>query len=284
MKLELCTQFRVKSFTAGLFITQNWSQGSTWTTVLGTKVTLCLWDCAYCCPGLSTLACWSVLCETDVWGFPKRETSPWPLIRQQKIPMALFCNGVKEKQGEDIFDKCHANLLLQNLELSSFLSSSVSGWSGDKRCLLRLEMPISAFSRLMTGTCAETLNSILHSPAALYSESWVTSNVTLGCKMSTPEQNRKPIYVKLKAIFLVHHLLPSSKWNTFCQNYRLPLHPALGHRIYLCTTKGNKHYRKIMTFKAAGTLPNTSYMCVHRWKWTSVYPQGPIRKMQSPLQ
>lgn len=122
------------------------------------------------------------------------------------------------------------------------------------------------------------------SPAALYSESWVTSNVTLGCKTSTPEQNRKPIYVKLKAIFLVHHLLPSSKWNTFCQNYRLPLHPALGHRIYLCTTKGNKHYRKIMTFKAAGTLPNTSYMCVHRWKWMAVYPQGPIRKMQSPLQ
>lgn len=46
--------------------------------------------------------------------------------------MPLFCNGVKEKQGEDIFDKCRANLLLQNLELSSFLSSSVSGWSGDK--------------------------------------------------------------------------------------------------------------------------------------------------------
>lgn len=161
MKLELCTQFGVKSFTAGLFITRTRSRGSTWTTVLGTKVTLCLWDCAYCCPGLSTLACWSVLYEADVWSFPKRETSPWPLIWQQKIPMPWFCNGFKEKQGEDMFDKCRANLLLQNLELSSFLSSTVSLAGQQINVVLRLEMPISAFSRLMTGTCAETLRSIL---------------------------------------------------------------------------------------------------------------------------
>lgn len=168
---------RVKSFTAGLSITQTWSQGSTWTTVLGTKVTLCLWDCAYCCLGLSTPACWSVLYETDVRGFPKRETSPWPLIWQQKIPMPLFCNGVPEKRGEDIFDKCRANLLLQNLELSSFLSSSVSGWSGDKRCLLRLEMPISAFSRPMTGTCAETLRSILPHTLSSSALFWIMSDI-----------------------------------------------------------------------------------------------------------
>lgn len=60
-----------------------------------------------------------------------------------------------------------------------------------------------------------------------------------GLQTSAPEQSRKSVYVKLKAICLIHHLLPlqsTFNCNTFSWNYRLPFHPALGQRIYLCTT------------------------------------------------
>lgn len=56
VKLELCVQFRVNLLQLYCLWPQTRSRGSTLTTVLGTKVTLCLWDCAHCCPGLSTLA------------------------------------------------------------------------------------------------------------------------------------------------------------------------------------------------------------------------------------
>lgn len=71
--------------------------------------------------------------------------------------MSLAGNEFEGKQGKKTFDKCHANFLLQTLESSSSLSSSVSGWSGDKGCLLSLEMTISTLAKSMTGTWAQTL-------------------------------------------------------------------------------------------------------------------------------
>lgn len=88
--------------------------------------------------------------------------------------------------------------------------------------------------------------------------------MTLGLQTSAPEQSRKPIYVELKAICLIHRLLPLwSTFNrdTFSWNYRLPLSPALGHRTCLRATTEHKRYRKIMTSEVGTPSKHKLHVC-----------------------
>lgn len=79
----------------------------------------------------------------------------------------------------------------------------------------------------------------------------------------------------------MQHLLPP--WSTFdcvtfSGNYRLPLRPALGHRIHLRTTTEHKHYRKIMTSEAPGTLPKHKLHVCSQMETNGCLPWRPHKK------
>lgn len=80
---------------------------------------------------------------------------------------------------------------------------------------------------------------------------------------------------------MIRHLLPlqpTFNCNTFSWNYRLPPHPALGHGIYLCTTMEHKHYRKIMTSEAPGTLLQHKLHVCSQMETNGCLPWRPHKK------